>query len=128
MRSHESINAVKSLFSEELKPEEQDWKTRKISLSQFYWTYIHSWKKTYSDITSSLTSFLGAEKKNIIYIYIPHTGSSYFRFVSTNINHLLLDPTSFLANFRRVIMQFSTALLFNKTGVTLCCLVKFLDV
>lgn len=85
-------------------------------------------KKTYSDITPSLTSFLGAEKKTIIYIYIPHTGSSYFRFVSTNINHLLLDPTSFFASFRRVIMQFSTALLFNKTGVTLCCLVKFLDV
>lgn len=54
-------------------------------------------KKTHSDITPSLTSFLGSKKKEklIIYIYIPLTGPSYFRFVATNINHLLLDPASF---------------------------------
>lgn len=52
-------------------------------------------KKTYSDITPSLTSFLASEKKEeklIIYIYIALNGSSYFRFVATNVNPLLLDP------------------------------------
>ena len=100
MRSHESINAIKSLFSEEFQAKtiRARLENKKDICVLFLLNIYTQLKKTYSDITPSLTSFLGSEKKKreklIIYIYIPLTGSSYFRFVATNINHLLLDPAS----------------------------------
>lgn len=47
------------------------------------------WHNSFFDL------FLGFWKKKeklMIYIYIPLNGSSYFRFVATNVNPLLLDP------------------------------------
>lgn len=53
-------------------------------------------KKNLQWHNSFFNLFLGfwkkKEEKLIIYIYIPLNGSSYFRFVATNVNPLLLDP------------------------------------
>ena len=90
------LQKVYLLRSFKLKPQEQDGKQERY-LCLIFTGHIYTVEKTHSDITPSLTSFLGSKKKKkpIIYIYIPLTGSSYFRFVATNINHLLLDSASF---------------------------------
>lgn len=127
MRSHESINAIKSLFSEEFQAKtiRARLENKKDICVLFLLNIYTQLKKTYSDITPSLTSFLGSEKKKRK-TYNLHIHSTHWFFILPVCSYqyksfafrsglslsskCIQDVLYYFASFGKVIMQFSNFL------------------